>query len=115
MKNNGHMVLSLSLVAITLGYGTFDARKLVQGPVVTVSRPQPGETLREVLLTVEGRAENVTRVRVNGRPIALDPSGAFSEKLVTPAGYGTVLIEAENRFGQRTREVVEFVGRPEAL
>jgi hypothetical protein len=115
MRSNVNIVLAFSLVAITLGYGIFDARALMRGPVVMVTHPQPGEKLTDVLLTIEGHAENVTQVRVNGRTIALDPTGAFSEKLVTPKGYGTVLVEAENRFGQHTREVVEFVGQPDAL
>jgi hypothetical protein len=69
--------------------------------------------LTSILLSIEGSAENVSRVRINGRPIALGNTGAFSEKLVTPEGYATVVVEAENRFGQYTREIVEFVGKPE--
>ncbi len=113
MKTNINAVLALGVITLTVGYGIFNARTLMLGPVLTVTHPQPGDTLTDTLLSVDGRAENVTRVRIDGRPIALDGSGAFSETLVTPEGYSTIVIEAENRFGQRTRNVVEFVGKPD--
>lgn len=111
-KNNANILLALALIILTVGYGIFNARTLMRGPVVTITDPLPGETLTETLLIIEGSAKNVTRVRVNGRPITLDQQGAFMEKLVTQSGYGTVVVEAENRFGQHTRKVVEYVGKP---
>jgi Glucodextranase, domain B len=113
MKTNPQILLAIGLVTLTVGYGAFTARTLMTGPVLVVTHPQPGDTLTDTLLSIEGHAENVTRVRINGRPIVLDSSGAFSEKLLTPDGFSTLVVEAENRFGQHTRHVVEFVGRPD--
>jgi hypothetical protein len=112
MTHRTNSILALSLVALTVAYGLFEARTLMQGPLLTVTDPVPGSTLTGALLNVEGSAKNVSRVRVNGRTIALDISGTFSEKLATPEGYGMVVVEAENRFGKKTKQVVDFVGKP---
>ncbi len=104
--------VALLLVLASVGYGLYQARMLIQGPLLTVYAPREGVTETAQLMEVRGKVENVTRVRVNGRTITTDPEGVFSEFLVTPDGYGVVLVEAEDRFGYRTAEKVEIFGMP---
>lgn len=113
MRGNSGRYLALALVLVTVTYGIYQARTLIHGPVLTVREPHAGAMLESTLMEVHGHADNVTRVTINGRPIALDTSGTFKEKLVTPNGYGVLLVEAYNRFGHRTQERIEFVGRPQ--
>lgn len=107
--------VALVLVLASAGYGLFQARMLIQGPVLTVFTPREGVTETAQLMEVRGKVENVTRVRVNGRTITTDPEGVFSEFLVTPDGYGVVLVEAEDRFGYRTAERIELYGTPHSI
>lgn len=114
MKNKNGYVFALVLLAITVGYGFFQARVLLQGPTLVVHSPRPGETVSGTLMDVSGNTEHVTHVRVNGQPVTMDISGKFTQKLVTPEGYGVVLVEATNRFGHHVEKRVEFVGKPYA-
>jgi hypothetical protein len=106
---------ALLLVLASAGYGLFQARMLIQGPMLTVHAPREGVTEMAQLMEVRGRVENVTRVRVNGRTINTDPEGVFSEFLVTPDGYGVILVEAEDRFGYRTARRIEVFGMPHGV
>ncbi len=95
-----------------MGYGVFEAHSLLSGPELSISTPRRGDTFVGPLLEIHGEVANATNVRINGKPIVTDLSGAFSEKLLTPRGYGVVLVEAENRFGRSATERIELIGRP---
>lgn len=112
MTNTHGRLLAFTLLVLTLTYGVFQARNLIHGPTLTISSPRPGETVTSVLLNVRGKTENVTHVSINGQPITMDITGAFSENLITPSGYGVILVEATNRFGRHREERIEFNGNP---
>jgi hypothetical protein len=112
MKNKNGYVFALVLLLLTVGYGAFQARVLLHGPTLAVVSPRPGETISGTLMDISGSTEHVTHVRINGQPVTMDISGKFTQKLVTPEGYGVVLVEATNRFGHHIEERIEFVGQP---
>jgi hypothetical protein len=105
-------ILPVLLVAVVVGYGLFEARSLIVGPILVVETPTPGATLEGPLFEIRGNARNVTRVRINGHQITTDLSGAFVETRVTPDGIGVLLIEAENRFGRTSEVRMQVWGRP---
>ncbi len=111
MRSSGFM-FALLLVTVTVLYGFFQARTLIDGPRLTVSFPESGGTVSGETLVVSGHTQNVTHVYINGTPATMDVSGNYEKTLITPDGYGIVLIEAENRFGRRAEERVEFFGTP---
>ncbi len=107
-------IATITLFSLVAGYSAYAAHRLFAGPSVVVRTPTPGQTVTEPLTTIRGKVSDATRVLVNGRPITTDTSGGFEEKLVTPSGYGVVLVEAENRFGYHTTQRIELYGRPPA-
>ena len=107
------VLLALFLLFITTAYGLFQARVLIEGPTLHVFSPVAGETITSPLFEIQGETVNVTYVHINNRPVLLDTKGTFREKLVTPEGYGVVLIEAESRFGNSVQERIEFFGNPQ--
>jgi len=110
-KNGAYFAFTLCLITVT--YGVFQARTLIHGPTLMVTSPRHGETISTVLMAINGKTENVTHVSVNGQPITMDTSGTFDETLVTPEGYGVILVEAKNRFGRRQEQRIEFIGAPQ--
>ncbi len=110
MKNGNGRLLALFLLSLTVGYGMFEARSLLQGPTLTILSPKIGELQTGDLMEIRGKTSHVTHVTINGKEATLDTSGTFSEKRVTPQGYGILVIEASNRFGQKVEEKIEFVG-----
>jgi hypothetical protein len=108
----GNYVLAFVLFSITLLYGIFQGRALIHGPILTIESPQQGATVTSTLFEIRGTTRNVTHVEINGQPITMDTEGTFRETLITPHGYGLLLIEATNRFGHHKTERVEFYGTP---
>jgi len=109
-KNNYYLIFSI--LAITVAYGFFQARTLLHGPTLTVLSPKPGDTVTETLVEITGNTENVNQVSINGKIVTMNTTGEFTKKLVTPNGYGVILVEAKNRFGHHTEQRIEFVGKP---
>lgn len=110
MRTRYTLHLALLLVLLSAAYGLFQARAFIQGPRLTVTSPQSGETIRDDLLVIHGSVKNSNEVRINGRTIATDTSGAFTETLVTPAGMGDILVEARDRFGRSVDERFMVLG-----
>jgi len=113
--NRKGVLIAIVLLLITTVYGVFQARILIEGPALNVITPSPGETVTSQLIEVSGETKNVTHVYINGRSVLLDTKGTFNEKLVTPEGYGVVLVEVRNRFGHTLEEQIEFYGKPENI
>ena len=112
MRRKGGAYTALVLIILTVAYGLFQARTLIQGPVLVVSYPTPGATLEGQTFTLRGNAQNISRVKINGRAVTTNLEGDFEEVLVTPNGFGILLVEAENRLGRYTSERMEVYGKP---
>ena len=90
-------------------YALFQARFLILGPLVYIDRPANGELASENVIMVEGRAQNIAYISMNGRPIFIDSDGKWSEKYVVSNGVNIIKIEAKDRFGRRTEKEVTVV------
>ena len=105
-------IAAFTLVLITAGYGLFEARTLLAGPLLSVESPNNGALVYGTLYEVRGKASQVSRVSINGRTASLDSSGRFAEPFLTPKGGGMLIIRAEDRFGRMSEEHIEIHGEP---
>ncbi len=109
-------VLKRSLIVIALfflvGYGAFEARRLVTGPVIAIDTPRNGATITEGDTYLEGNAENVSKITLNGRGIFITEEGRIHEPLVLLPGYNKTTLTAWDRFGKKTDVVLELVYKP---
>lgn len=96
------------LLAVGL-YGLYQARNLLEGPVLILESPQNGSLLTTSLVTVEGTAHNITHVTLNGRGILTDKQGHFKEQLLLSDGYNIITVDAVDQFGKRTHKTLELV------
>jgi hypothetical protein len=96
------------LCILVVGYGLFEARRLVEGPVITITAPANGSATSSPLITVQGVAENVSFLTVDDKTVSADTSGHFSVTLSPPAGYTIITVAALDRFGRRTRKSVSI-------
>ncbi len=102
------MIFVLLLVSI-LGYTSFQMRNLVTGPVITIFEPQNGAMLTSSSVEVYGTTENISSINLNDRQIFVDESGVFREKLLLSPGYNIITLRAEDKFGRKTKEILELV------
>lgn len=100
--------LLVLLVLFVVGYGFFEARKLLVGPQITIDSPLPGSATSSRAIVVTGSAHNVSFLTINDAPAFTDESGHFALTLSPPPGYTVVTVAASDRFGRRTSESVTF-------
>lgn len=102
---------ALALLGALLWYGFFQARALIEGPILAVDEAVAA-THDERMVTVTGTARNVTAVTLNDRPISTDESGRFSVRLVLENGYTIMTLRAEDRYGRHVTVAQPFVYAP---
>ena len=103
--------LILSLCALFVGYVLFQARFLIAGPEIHLypTTPNPQENR---VVTLEGTAENITHITLNGRQIYTNASGYFKEELILENGYTIATLQAEDRYGRVQKLSADFVYNP---
>jgi hypothetical protein len=99
------------LIAIVIGlialYVLFQARHIIDGPMIIVSEVAYEGTSPTVMLS--GTTENIVSLSLNGRPIYTDDEGAWTETVVLPVGYTVITLTAEDRYGRVRSVTKEFV------
>ena len=71
-------------------------------PPLTFSRPRAGEEIEGSSVTVTGKTAPRVSVRVNGRTIAPNPDGTFSETVPAQPGAMAIVVIARNEAGVET-------------
>jgi hypothetical protein len=97
------------LLAAIIGYSFFQARDFIRGPYLVIDEPQNGSLVEHPLVTVNGKALNISSLSLNGRSIAVDEDGNFNETLVLARGYTIMTLEARDRFGRVETKTLELI------
>jgi len=92
----------LALCLVLVGYGLFEARRLIEGPVITITSPKNGSATSTDMVVVTGTAYNIAFLTINSEPANTDQSGRFSYLFSPPPGYTTITVAARDRFGRTT-------------
>ena len=99
------------VLLLILAYAIFQARFLISGPQILLTEiPDLCQNVRQISLT--GKAQNISRLWLNDRPIYTDASGSFEEAIVLENGYTIVTLRAEDRYGRVTTITKQFVYIP---
>jgi len=113
MKSNSKKIINLTIFIVTagivVGYSLFETRNIWHGPQISVESPQNGSTVTEEIIDLKGVATNAQSIFIDDRPIFIDSTGNFTEKLILAKGYNTISIQARDRFGSEIEKVLEFV------
>ena len=102
-------VLLLTVLALVIaGYGLFEARRIVEGPQVTIYMPADGSATSTSGVVIAGNAQNISFLTINDQPSFTDQQGNFSETLSIPPGFAVLTVAATDRFGRRTSKEVSI-------
>jgi hypothetical protein len=96
------------VVLVIIGYGLFEARKLTLGPRISIQTPLDGSATSSVIVTISGRASNISFLTINDAPAFTDEAGNFVERLSPPPGYAIFTVAATDRFGRRASAQVHI-------
>ena len=110
---DGKLILKTLFIAffvlIIVGYGIFQSQKIISGPKITIESPTTGQVLTKSDIDISGVATNISAIFLNDRPIFIDESGKFSEKLMLYPGYNIIKLRAEDKFGSQVEKDLELV------
>ncbi|MGC9602279.1 MAG: hypothetical protein ABSE76_00840 [Minisyncoccia bacterium] len=101
------LVVALTVLVVG-GYGLFEARRLIEGPIITIEYPVDGSATSSTGVIIAGTAENISFLTINDLPSYTDKSGHFSELLSIPPGFTVLTVQAVDRFGRRAAESVSI-------
>ena len=96
---------------LVIGYGYYEARAMLYGPQILV----PSDTIvaHDAFTTIEGQAENIVELRMNGAPVSVTEDGKFSEPYLLSPGVNRIILDARDKYGRSRRRVIEIVYVPE--
>lgn len=110
---DGKMILKILFIAffvlLIIGYGLFQSKKIIGGPKISLTSPATGEVVTKSDVDIVGVASNISSISLNDRPIFIDESGNFNEKLMLYPGYNIIKIRAEDKFGSSVEKDIELV------
>lgn len=81
-------------------YGLTKLIPYLQGPELTILSPLEGDIVATTTFQVYGKARRATVVKVQGKPVSIDPYGYFNETLVSYFPYTILVVEATDRYGK---------------
>lgn len=91
---------------LLVGYGLFEARKLLEGPQITIAMPTNGSATSSSAIRVAGIAQNISFLTINDKAAYTDEGGHFNELISPPPGITVVTVTGKDRFGRTaTKEV----------
>lgn len=100
------VILFFLLLAL---YGLYQTRSLLLGPKITIAAPLNGAAIALNPVEIEGQAERIAFLSLNGGRIFTDEDGNFKQKLLLNRGYNIIRIEAEDKFGRTVKKVLQLV------
>ncbi|MEK7081543.1 MAG: hypothetical protein AAB888_01095 [Patescibacteria group bacterium] len=103
------IIIGSIFALVVLLYAYYQTRNLISGPTIEITFPENGKTFTEPLVEIIGVAKNSSRITLNDRPILIDESGNFKEKLLLSDGYNIIDFKAEDRFGERINKTLEVI------
>ena len=96
-------------VLLLLGYGLFEARRYLQGPVLVIETPTWGQVMTGPAVIVTGYGKNLSYLYINGAQAYLDEEGLLTWVYTAPTGYTELEAEGRDRFGRSTKVQVTFI------
>lgn len=103
-------VATFTVIAALASYVAFQARHMIAGPMLDIYTLDSVSGNRTI--TLEGQADNIVSIELNGRTIYTDEGGYFKELIVLENGYTVATIRAKDRFGRITTTTRSFVYKP---
>lgn len=95
---------------VVAAYAYYEGRGLLFGPTIDVS----GRVMEvsEPTVSIEGKAQRIATLSMNGKIIPVTEEGTFSEIYVLTPGYNRITLSASDRYGKSTERIVEIVYKP---
>lgn len=105
------LLLGLTIAAI-VGVVFYNTKDVLLGAPLTLHTALDGATISSSYLPITGLARHAATLQINGRIVALDKKGSFSDGVLLSPGYNIVEISQTDRFGKEKRKIIHLVAEP---
>ncbi|KKW09408.1 MAG: YD repeat protein [Candidatus Kaiserbacteria bacterium GW2011_GWA2_49_19] len=95
---------------LVIFYSYYEARGRLFGPRIEV--PQGTAVVHERFITINGKAESIAELTMNGKPVTVTEDGAFGEPYLLSDGYNRIVLRARDKYGRASEKVVEVIYEP---
>ena len=95
---------------LIVGYAYFEARGVLYGPSIEVTSEV--SEVSDPFIAIQGRADRIADLSMNGRPISVTEDGAFNEPYLLSPGLNRIMLDATDRYGRKTQQIVQIVYNP---
>lgn len=103
------IILALFFLLLS-GYALYEARGILYGPAITI--PEDAVHVTEQSTLIQGRAERITELRLNGKQIPVTESGEFEEMFLLAPGTNYFFLEARNARGRLAQKTLVIIYTP---
>jgi hypothetical protein len=101
-------VIIALMALVVVGYGLFEARRLIEGPVIVIDSPRNWTATSTTGVIISGEAQNISFLTINDKASYTDEQGHFSELFSLPIGVTVLTVAAADRFGRRATKSVSI-------
>ena len=105
-------VIGFSSLILVLGLIFYNTKDLILGAPFHIDTVDDGTTVSDSFLPISGSARHASILEINGRRIALDQDGLFSDGTLLSPGYNIVEVVTVDRFGREKRKAFHIVAEP---
>lgn len=92
---------------LLIGYAYYEARAMLYGPRISV--PSESIVVHEPFTMIQGKAENISELRLNGAAISVTEDGRFEEPYLLTPGENAIVLDATDRYGRDRQETIEII------
>ncbi len=105
-------IILVAFFLLVAGYAYYESRGILAGPSIAVT----GRVMEvhESFIKIEGKADRISSLSMNGNPISITEDGSFSEGFALAPGYNRITLTASDRYGKKTEKAIEVIYTPSA-
>jgi hypothetical protein len=95
---------------LAASYAVFEAQGLLFGPRIDVSGAQ--QEVHDPFVTISGTTQRISSLTMQGQAIQVTQTGNFSEPYLLSPGLNRIVLEAADKYGRTSRQVLQIVYTP---
>lgn len=112
-RHNRLTIIAISALFLAiLGYAYYEGLPLLRGPSIVLNLPTETIATSDPYVRIEGSAERITRLLLNGREVVLTEGGSFTEDILLSEGYNELTFLAVDQTGRETTQMVHVLYTP---
>ncbi len=94
-------------ILFVIAYALYSARHIIIGPKIILFNKE-NVIMQEGVITISGKIENASELRVNNFKVFVDENGYFRERFFVIGGDNVWVFTAKDKFGRKNEEILSI-------